>query len=604
MLIRNLALALTVILLLTASDSPQRHDLSGYTIQIDLWPDESSHSARYDVVATFHGPDASAALSSLHGPDSVSVQQSIDGLLQFGLYGKAQRERVTWQPSADTTMVTLSGTYRDSAWTGDAIEFSLETKVAPLDMPPSRVVKDKDDVAKTHALVNTAILRFHHTLHWEPDPDVVGVVIRGLTYDGSFRATERLVATDKWLEIRQRFEMRPAKLSPGQYAHLYRDYLRYRTAVRQIYRYRKRIEPLMAQAKRSPGVASTLDAAARILGPDGGGSGPLGTARRSAARTLLGSLVRSPAAGARPYVLLARAAKAEGHYRSADSLVSLARAANQNDLEALRLQIDLRSELWDRTGELAAWREWKDLGGTSDLMPTFIGTLYQNGLDSEAAATQGAFLSANPSEARAMDEMLVQGFVSGFRCREARAAFSKLEPDATLHRQRVEMILCRTCGPLDRIIEIMEPLMEEGPADAVLAEYLAWAYVRLGRHLDHAADVIDIASMLEPRNRDVRITEGVLALRTGKVASARKILSSALAIDDRPGTQVAAGYFLGLCSWADGDLSKARKRWRELLPVRNEEWNAIVTETLGRADEGRPESVLFSNPDSSSHSTH
>jgi hypothetical protein len=296
---------------------------------MDVWPADDSLGARYEVTARLRGSTASAFSKLLSEGDSLKVG---DKVLQYGLVGVAQREQLQWSAPDDAGTISVSGTYRGSPWTEDVQELFLPTQVAhPFFVMPSLWSLQENvggrDTVYAEAFLDSASIRLHETPDWEPDRDVVVVQVQGAAHEGTIETVERASRSVRWLEIRQRYESRQAPLHPNEYDRRYRDYLRYEAVVQQDYRYRRRIAKIRQYAP------TVIEAAARILGSDGGGAGSSGPVRRKAARNLLARALRARAPSVRAYVLLAQAAVAERRYHVADSIVAVARSMDPNDRE-------------------------------------------------------------------------------------------------------------------------------------------------------------------------------------------------------------------------------------------------------------------------------
>lgn len=583
-------LAISFLMVVSCAREPSRSSngppRDGYSIVLDVWPAEDQLGARYEVSVRLWGSTAVSFVKLLSQGDSLSVG---DKALQYGLVNVAERERLEWGALDPSGMITVSGTYRGRSSTSDVQEFYLPTQAAhpyyPMPLLWDRVeAAGTRDTVYTEAFLDSALIRLHETPDWEPDRDVVVVQVKGAAHEGTVETTERASRTARWLEIRQRYESRRASLTSKEFERRYRDYLRYEAVVQQTYRYRRRIAKIRQDA------STATAAAARILGSDGGGAGSPGRLRRKAARDLLTRALRARAPSARDYVLLSQAALAESRYHVADSLSAIARTMDPSDLDALRLQVDLGDQLWDRSGRLEALRELLKVDSSSTVLHDLISHLYRMGRDSEAESLAALHRIKEPSLARAR----VDGYVAGFRCPEAHAVFGRLRPDGSAEHVGTEVILCVTCGPLDRVVQILEPMIQEAPTTR-LGNNLAWTYVLLGRHLDRADDLVAIQTMFTPDDPILRNTQGALELRKGNVALARRHFESAMTLDDRPLTQVGNRYFLGLCDWAEGKKTRALQIWKELIPAADEQWSAILHKTLQLADHGNPEAAIFSD---------
>lgn len=568
----------------------------GFDMVVDIRPlDDGKADIR--IEGTYRGALADHIEHALSLADTTYTAMMIDRALAYGLWNTCQR--VSWQVERNgCSGLTLTAKYKDTDWDmnqATSITFPFRTEVAdPFLSYPS--AEDLDTDAKLpHPYRNHTVLRFHDSENWKVSDELHPFAVEGPFYVGTIESSQEEADGERYVEVRQSFEVRRQEIPIEEYREFRDDWGRFLIAVYQSYRYHRRIDEqriaeLLDYVEDHPNdFGFMIRVVQQVLGADLGGEEEFGARRRAIARQILEPMTAEEEAGAMPLLILAALEAEEGHYRSADSLASLAVQREETNTLAIMTSLGYKNELRDLDSEIALWRRLSASLGTAEIQTGLASALYANRLDEEARALeQRTYMLHRDQDSTGVLLARHDGFVRSERYEEASLILPLIEgdvPEAFLTTMRAGILI-----GLERFAEAadtLETIYRGNPADPLVCNNLAWAYAMSGRDLERAEDLVQTAIIISSDPSRCRNTLGVVYLRQGKVERAREVFAKLLETDDRPETQTVNGYFLGLCEYQMGNRESAIAVWTRVstLNGRNK-WMCRIHESLRNAENG------------------
>ena len=568
----------------------------GFDMVVDIRP-LGDGKADIHIVGTYRGTLADHIERALSLADTTYTGLMVDRALAYGLWNTCQR--ISWQIERNgCSGVTLVADYKDTDWDMDqatSVTFSFRTEVAdPFLSFPS--AEDLDtDAELPHPYRNHTILRFHDSEDWKASNMIHPFAVEGPFYAGTIESSQEERDGDRFVEVRQTFEVRRCEIPIEEYREFRDDWGRFLIAVHQPYRYHcrideERIAELLAYVEDHPDdYGFMIRVVQQVLGADLGGVGEYGAKRRAIARQILEPMTEKEEAGAMPLLVLAALEAQEGRYYCADSLASIAVEREESNTFAIMASLGYKQEVRNLDGEITLMRMLSSSLGTKEIQIGLASSLYAKGLDEEAQALeQSTYMLHRDQDSTAVLLARHDGFVRSERYEEARLVLPLIEGDVSeslLRAMRAGILI-----GLERFAEAadtLETVYRDNPGDPTVCNNLAWAYAMAGRDLDRAEDLVKTAIIITRDTSKYRNTLGVVYLRQGNVERAQEIFEELLETDDRPETQTVNGYFLGFCEYQRGNKERAIEIWSRVSTLNGrEKWMRRIRENLQNAEDG------------------
>ncbi len=577
---------------LLPADSSRAH---GYHMTMDVRPGADG-LAKWNVVARLRGQPAEDFAGQLQDADSADVTKLVTRLLGYGV--PRHRRLVSWRLDGRWCGgMQCSATFEDSSWGGDTNtrQLFVSSEVADLFMEFPDPQGRRADVQLLYPLSDTVIVRLHATPGWEIGGDVAPLRVDGARWGGAIEGGVVTAGSDRWLEVRQRFDIRSSRLTAAEFTRFHHDWRTFGAGVDQPYRLtrsvdRRRLATLQHYVDEHPDDANFIvQGAYQLLGRDFGGDGPAGEERRHVTETWLRDvLVRQPDQLMAALVLAGAYAR-DGHYRRADSLLDALPDAQKSEVIVLGVRYQLKKQLGDSVAVRALFRRAERFGSGDQMALERVTLLAQYGTPAEAeeAAERYQTLAADPDTA-AMYLTLILGYSATGHCDEARSILARFRalPD-TSQVGLAAAGLAMDCGPLRASISEYEKLWESDPMAAGICNNLAWAYALVGENLERAEMLARTAVALEDDGSSARNTLALIQMRTGRWVQATAYLRQLLEEDDRPGNVTANRFLLGICEHHAGRIDAARALWTSALASGEaSRWTRILQHALQLSQAG------------------
>lgn len=554
---------------------PEDH---GYSLEADLRL-VPGNRARLEVKGVYRGDLADYAREAMAWPDSADRVTFIEEKLGYGLWDNCNL--VDWNLVEQTCAeVVVEAVFEDSAWASGSVHsitFPWRTEVAdPAMFYPSP--KDRElPFVMPFPFECEAVIRFHDTSVWEAKVPIP-VKVAGEGYEGSMTSERLTDGEGSRIEISQLFRMEASRFDRDEYEEFWNDWVRFVAGVYQSYTYRRtldreELEGIEEYVETYPEDAGfALQAALQILGEDGGGEGEAGKKRREAVRAMVRPHLGKQAAGSWPGIILAVVEIKDGRYRLADSLITVA----------------LEIEPGNQTGQLLALRVKDELGELDELIDlqksllqrsankgyelALIACLQAAGRTEELEAAVNRYrLLYGHADSSAIRQSMVQGAIDGNRCDEADSIFTFMKAglDESERRGWEGMIdLCH--NDLEGAAAVFEEMWEEDPFNAAICNNVAWCYVLLGRDLERAEELTELAVLASSGSTSSRNTLATIYARRGEWDRARPIYVELRDTDDRPKSFDTNEFFVGLCDYQMGNEEEALECWSRIAELQRD----------------------------------
>jgi tetratricopeptide (TPR) repeat protein len=580
----------------------------GYSFEADLLPGPGNR-ARIEVTCRYHGFLAGQVRESLAQPDSTARVGFIKERLAYGLWNTCILN--DWDVVENTCDgAVLHAVFEDTSWTQgteNSVGFSWRTEIAdPVIFYPNPK-KRKHDFLMPFPFADEAVIRLHQTPEWKIE-QALPVNVRGEGYRGAIRSEHKTEGSDSWLEIRQTFDTDRPRFAVEEYDRFWHDWIRFLAGLSQTYRYRRilndeevrKIEDYLRQNPADAGFA--LQSALKILGSDVGGEGESGRERRAAAAMILEPLSGTPETGAWPSVILAGIAARDGRYFRADSLITIAMGIAPGDVFVQAIAAGIKTELNKSDEVIDIYRSMLLRSGGEEIELALISLLHEmQRFDELKVASDRYFLLHAGSDSLPVIQARLQGALKANRCDEADSIFATIRRRLSPEQQRLfESAIHLACDRFEEGIEVLEQIWEEDPFDPIICNNLAWCHALLGRNLERAEELTEIAILLSSDKVASRNTLGAIYARRGEWKRAREIFSDLSLGDDRPGHRATNDFFVGLCDYQLGKREEALRVWRRILTVEGaydaRRWAGSAI-ALHEAGEPVTRSVFTENPE-------
>lgn len=577
-------------------DAPGDH---GFSLEADL-RFVPGNRARIEVRGVYRGELADEARRAMARPDSTDRAAFVKENLGYGLWENCRM--IEWElVEEDCAEVVLEAVFEDSAWAEGSVHsvsFPWRTEVAdPVFFYPSPSDREQPFVIP-FPFECGAVIRLHDSPLWEAKVPIP-VKVSGEGYEGSMSSERRVESGASRIEITQRFRMERSRFERDAYEEFWNDWVRFVAGVFQNYTYRRtldreELERIENYVRANPGDAGfALQAALQVLGDDSGGEGEAGRKRRKAVRDMVGRHLGNEAAGSWPGLILASVNMTDGRYRRADSLITTALEIEPGNQVAQLLALAIKGELGLLDESIDLHRSILQRSANKAYEVSLIALLQEAGRAEEVEAAVSRYrLLYGEADSLAIRQALVQGAIEGYRCDEADSIFAFMRPGMEeMDRRNYESMieLCR--DDFEDAVVLLEEIWEEQPFNEVVCNNLAWCYTLLGRDLDRAEELTELAVLASSGNTAYRNTLATIYARRGEWDRALPIYVELRDTDDRPQSFDSNEFFVGLCDYQMGRKEQALQRWRRIAGMRRDhdaaQWSA---EALRLHEEG--ESVL------------
>lgn len=562
----------------------------GFELEVDLRPTDGN-TADIRVVGTYRGKLAVDAIRVIAMVDSAEVGWLVARLLGYGLWNTC--ELVSWHSEQNENgELTLAATYRDSIWAlGRASTLSLNyaTEVSdPLIEYPAADGRPTD-VLLPFPFRNRAVLRFHDGVGWQASDKIAQMAVEGPFYEGRISCKERKEDGNRYVEIRQEFEVQEMEIPIEAYREFRKEWHRFLVGVFQNYHFARvldedRIKELERHVSDHPEDAwFALQAVEQVLGSDIGGDGEAGSRRRAVAARMLAPFLTREDFGSRPLLMMAVIEAREGHYFVADSLSDLAIDRDDSEPFALLLGITCKHELRDLDGEIALLRRLAAQNADQEYQLDLAAALYAADRDAEARVIENRLylLNRDADSTRVLFGRL-RGYLRGERYALAEQALESLRAQVSAEEiDHLEVELLLDTDRFAQAVERLEEIWATSPIDAAVCRDLALAYAMSGQKLDQAEDLANSAIILSDDSAEARRTLGMIYARQERWKDARKIFRELLEGDDRPENRIVSSHFLALCHYQLGHEEDAVGMWEEALAIEGPtRWERAIRRSL------------------------
>lgn len=544
----------------------------GFSLEADLRP-VPGNRARMEVRGVYRGELADIVRNAMARPDSADRAAFVEENLGYGLWDTCRM--VDWDLVEESCAeVVLEAVFEDSAWAQGSvhsISFSWLTEVAdPAMFYPSPSDRELPFVMPFQFECE-AVIRLHDTSLWEAKIPIP-VTVAGVGYEGSMTSERRTDDGASCVEVSQRFRMEASLFDRDGYEKFWNDWVRFVAGVYQDYTYRRtldseeleRIENYVRTHPEDAGFA--LQAALQILGEDEGGEGEAGRKRREAVRRMVHPHLGKETAGSWPGVILAIVEMNDGRYMLADSLITVALEIEPGNQIGQLLALGVKDELGQLDELIDLHRSLLQRSANKGYEVSLIAKLQEAGRYEEVEAAVSRYrLLYGDADSVAIRQALIQGSIGAHRCGEADSIFAFMKAGLDeIDRKGLESMIELCYDDLEAAVVVFEEIWEEQPFNAVICNNLAWCYALLGRDLERAEELTELAVLASSGNTAFRNTLATIYARRGEWERARSIYVELRDTDDRPKSFDSNDFFVGLCDYHMGREKEALQRWRRI----------------------------------------
>jgi tetratricopeptide (TPR) repeat protein len=573
----------------------------GFTLEGDLRI-VPGNRARLEIKGVYRGELADAARKAMASPDSADGAAFVQENLGYGLWDNCRM--VDWDLVEEScAQVVLEAVFEDSSWSEGSVHsmsFPWRTEVAdPVMFYPSPGDRELP-LVMPFPFECEAVIRLHDSPLWEAKVPIP-VKVAGAGYEGSMTSERRTDNGASCVEVSERFRMEASRFDGDGYEAFWNDWVRFVAGVYQTYTYRRsldreeleRIENYVRTYPDDAGFA--MQAALQILGEDAGGEGEAGRKRREAVRAMVSPHVGKETAGSWPAIILAGVEINDGRYRLADSLVTMALEMEPGNQLAQLLALAVKDELGQLEELIDLHKSLLQRNANKGYEISLIANLQEAGRSDEVEGAVNRYrLLYGDADSLAISRALVQGALRGHRCGEADSIFAFMKAGLDeMDRKGLESAIDLCHDDLEGAAVLLEEIWEEQPFNEAICNNLAWCYVLLGRDLERAEELTELAVLASSGSTACRNTLATIYARRGEWERARPIYVELRDTDDRPESFDTNEFFVGLCDYQMGREKEALERWRKIAETRRDYDAAKWSDEALRLD-AEGESVLGS----------
>jgi len=576
-------------------------DDSEIEISVDLRP-LAGRGLEADVTAIVREATARYWSPSLASSDTNTVNQAVRSIAGNRLDEELSPIRWSQRP-LPCGAFELKATLRDTSWTTqdshDAHAYWFGASDDGLTIPESkdRTLPVTIGAPQSYSLV----LRVHEAPGWRVSPRHIPINVDAPGFHGEVTVEQREKDEDRWLEIRRLSRFTKREYSLDEFKAVRDQYLSFRLASFQPVHYQRlsdetRLAQIRKFCEENPeDFAFSTRAAMEVLGGDYGGDGQAGRDRRQLARNLLAPALANPDVGGIPFLMASYIATKDNRFRDADSLLAIGLSRTPNDPYLLGTAIWIKNELWEYADAVDVAKRAQAVPGGEGASFSLIELYVTLGDDDSARQQQQRLeLMVKEVDKAALAQAWITGFIRSMRLDDASRTLEDYRghlPEIAHDLFRVEIAAAER--QWSEAIGILEPLQNERPLDRTLNNNLAWYLVCAGRDLERAEYHARMAQAIRGDDGSSDNTLAVVLMRQGREKEARAIFQELMA-DDRPGSRLANGYFLGLSYWLTGDRQQALDLWRELAALGDrDDMGRAVKEALRLADAGEDPAWVY-----------
>ncbi|MGD9403435.1 MAG: transglutaminase domain-containing protein, partial [bacterium] len=555
--------------------SPEDH---GLTLEADLRL-VPGNRASMEVSIAYRGDLADIAREAMASPDSADRASFVENNLGYGLWDNCRM--VDWDLVEESCeRVVLEAVFEDSAWTESSvhsISFPWRTEVAdPGLLYPGPKGRELPFVMP-FPFECDAVIKLHDSPAWEAKTPIP-VKVAGAGYAGSMTSERRSGDGESFVEVSQHFRMEASRFDLDEYEDFWNDWVRFVAGVYQSYTYRRtldreELERIEDYVRTNPDdVGFAMQAALQILGEDAGGEGEAGRKRREAVRTMVRPHLGKESAGSWPGIILAVVEMNDGRYRLADSLLTVALEMEPGNQVGQLLALGVKDELGQLDELIDLQRSLLQRTANKAYEVSLIAYLQEAGRSDEVEAAVNRYrLLYGDADSLAIRQALVQGAIEGHRCDEADSIFAYMRAGLEeMERKGWEATIDLCQDDLEGSAALFEEMWEEQPFNGPLCNNVAWCYVLLGRDLERAEELTELAVLASSGSTASRNTLATIYARRGEWDRARPIYVELRDTDDRPKSVDTNEFFVGLCDYQMGDEEEALERWRRIAESRRD----------------------------------
>jgi tetratricopeptide (TPR) repeat protein len=583
----------------------------GYRMDLDLWPTPSDQ-IRVEVSATYRGYLANLLMGWIRASGAEGPTAAIDRALGYGLWEGCVRRSYDVE-EVDCGRLRLAATFVDTTSARERRQsesFRLDSEVADPFIAYHAEEERVVPVRVHHAFSDTVVIRIHDAHDWAVAEKIAPISLRGDSYQGRISSSWVDSEEGRALEVVQTFELRDPEIAPEDYESFFLDWIRFRVGVLQPYTLKRALDPeRLARLRDYAGaypedVGFALTAANEILGDDLGGSGDAGRERRDVTREFLTPILDHPDAGIRPLLFLALLEMEDGHFRLADSLLSVARHRSPEDTYVLYVLSAVKGDLaeWDEL--ILLLEELMRKTGNIDVQLRLVRAFHAAGRADEARQAEDRYFALQ-SDADSTRILLARlaGQQASDLCEEeteTMAALERLlEPDEMRYYLSYHLL---ACGDLEEARPLLEEVWGDNPFEPDHCNNLAWLYALLGTELERAEELSRAAILLSDDASPSKNTRATVLARQGEWEEARRLFVEARDSDDRPNQWGVNEYFIGLCDFELGRPDDAKVHFERALEVmRSKLWRERIQRSIELANSGgTPTDPIFVRPSSNS----